>query len=79
MKFSDIKAGDTIARRVPKLDGDKLVHFHGEPHTVLQATVNPCGGTRSVRLNTGEGPLDYWLHDLQFSTIDDELKRWDNV
>jgi hypothetical protein len=79
VKFEDLKTGDIIARRMPKLDGDRLVHYHGVPWTVLGAVTNPCGGTRSVRLGAANERIDYWLHDLQFSTVDDELKRWDKI
>lgn len=79
VKFSDLKTGDIIARRIPKLDGDKLVHYTGQPHKVLSAVTNTCSGTRSVHLSVADDRIDYWLHDLQFSTVDDELKRWQHV
>lgn len=78
-KFADLNKGDKIARRFPKLEGDTLTHFHGQTHTVELVTVNPCGGTRSVWCTTDKDDYGYWFHDLQFSTIDDELARWDKI
>jgi hypothetical protein len=57
------------------------VRSHYPTKVVRSAVTNPVGGTRSVWLGDAarEDPLGYWLHDLQFTTVEDELSRWDKV
>lgn len=81
VRFEDLKTGDKIARRRVELVGGELVRSHYPAKIVRSATVNPVGGTRSVWVTDSErdDTYGYWMHDLQFSTIQDELNRYDKV
>jgi len=80
VRFEDLKTGDTIARRVVIEKDGKLIHSHSEAYTVRAAVGNASSGSRSVWVGTGPDDVrGYWLHDLQFSTIQDELDRWDKL
>lgn len=76
--FDSLKAGDKIAKRVVRLEGHELVREHGPALTVQQATTNSVSGVRSVLLNNEAG-YGLWFHDLQFSSIQDELNRYDKL
>lgn len=76
VKFADLKTGDTIARRVMKLDGDKLVKSHYQTHTVQGVS---SMANRMVHLKADVDGHEYTLHDGLNIGIDDELKTWDRV
>jgi hypothetical protein len=81
VRFEDLKTGDKIARRrVHFIDGE-LVRDNYPAKVVRSVVTNPSGDTRSVWLADSErdDTYGYWLHDLQFSTIQDELNRYDKV
>jgi hypothetical protein len=79
VRFEELKTGDRIARRIVRVEGNEVIRSHAEPYVVRAATVNAIGGTRSVWLGQNEDSYGMWLHDLQFSTIQDELNRWDKL
>lgn len=79
VQFAYLKTGDKIARRVTSLKDGLIVREHGTEYTVLSAIRNSTSGSRSVCLSIGDGHADLWLHDLQFTTVEDELARWDTV
>ena len=76
VKFADLKVGDKIARRKMELVEGKLEVRHLQAHTV-QGLSNVYT-RRSVMVVSPQGD-EYVMSDLQFSTIDDELKTWDRV
>lgn len=79
VRFEELKTGDKIARRVVIVKNNEVIRSHSETYTVRAATVNPVGNTRSVWVGVEGDERGYWLHDLQFSTVQDELNRWDKL
>lgn len=74
--FEELKTGDKIARRFMRLEGDKLVTDHYQPHTVLGAIDR---ANRMVHLKADIDGHEYTLHDGLNIGIEDELKTWDRV
>jgi hypothetical protein len=81
VRFEDLKTGDRIARRKIEFIDGELVRDNYPAKVVRSVVTNPCGDTRSVWLADSErdDTYGYWLHDMQFSTIQDELNRYDKV
>lgn len=79
--FGDLKKGDKVARRKVEFINGELVVNHYPAKVVRQATVNAVSGTRSVWLADSDSYDSYgfWLHDLEFATVQDELNRYDKV
>ena len=79
VKFEELKVGDRIARRFMELEGDRLVPKYLQAHTVRLVIENTVTKERSVLTEAVDDGHEYWMHDRQFSTVDDELRSWDNV
>lgn len=77
--FDSLKTGDKIARRKVEFIDGELVRNHYPAKVVRRVTTNAVSGVRSVELVDGTGEYGHWLHDLEFSTVQDELNRYDKV
>jgi hypothetical protein len=77
--FDSLKTGDKIARRKIEFINGELIRNHYPAKVVRSVVTNTVSGVRSVELVDGTEEYGHWLHDLQFTTIQDELNRYDKV
>jgi hypothetical protein len=76
VKFEELKTGDKIARRFKRLEGDRLVTDHYQPHKVLFVTGQ---ANKMVHLKADITGDQYVIHEGLHTSINDELRTWDRV
>lgn len=81
VRFEDLKTGEKIARRKVEFIDGELVRNHFPAKVVRSVVTNTTSGARSVWLASAEteDAYGFWLHDLHFTSVQDELNRYDKV